>query len=83
MTFKIVRNKYKHLQVSSSMCAHVSDEEGDMSASTRTISIEIDMQAQLVAMMRGEEWGAVERDGLPKDSIPPPPGQLGHNSVGV
>ena len=49
-----------------------------MSTSTRPISIEIDTQAQLVAMPRGEEWGAVERDGLPQDSIPPPPGQLWH-----
>ena len=55
---------------------HESDEEGDMSASTRPIPIEIDTQAQLVAMSRGEEWGTVEGDGLPQDGIPPPPGQL-------
>ena len=55
---------------------HESYEERDMSASTRPISIEIDTQAQLVAMPRGEEWGTVEWDGLPQDSIPPPPGQL-------
>ena len=56
---------------------HESDEERDMSASTRLIPIEIDIQAQLVAMSRGEEWGAVEEDGLPQNSISPP-GQLGH-----
>ena len=58
---------------------HESYEERDMSASTRPISIEIDTQAQLVAMTRCEERGTVERDSLPQDSIPPPPGQLRHS----
>ena len=37
-----------------------------MSASTRPISIEIDTQAQLVAMTRGEEWGAGHELELPR-----------------
>ena len=36
-----------------------SDEEGDMGAWTRTIPVEVDTQAQLVAMPRSEEWGNV------------------------
>ena len=47
-----------------------------MGPSTRSIPIEVDTQAQLVAVPGSEEWGTVEGDYIPQDSIPPPPNQF-------
>ena len=47
-----------------------------MCPSTSPIPAEIDMQTQLVAVTRCEEWGTVEGDCLPQNSIPPPPNQF-------
>ena len=58
---------------SNSSSLHEGYEEGDMSPVPRPIPVEVDTQAQLVTVPRGEERGTVEGDCLPQGGILCPP----------